>query len=72
MLGAYGLSQLTSGLISGSRILTLAGWGAIASVAAAVFLTGTNMVWLLGAMVAGLTVFLPGILLLRGEPSETV
>ncbi|WP_341198135.1 hypothetical protein [Hyphomonas chukchiensis] len=72
VLAVYGLSQLTSGLISGSRVLTLAGWGAIASVAAAVFLTGTNMVWLLGALVAGLTVFLPGMLLLRGEPSETV
>ena len=72
VLAVYGLSQLTSGLISGSRVLTLAGWGAIASVAVAVFLTGTNMVWLLGALVAGLTVFLPGLLLLRGEPSETV
>ena len=72
VLAVYGLSQLTSGLISGSRVLTLAGWGAIASVAAAVFLTGTNTVWLLGALVAGLTVFLPGMLLLRSEPSETV
>jgi hypothetical protein len=28
--------------------------------------------WLLGAAVAFVTVFLPGVVLLRGEPSETV
>jgi hypothetical protein len=72
VLGVYGLSQLTSGLIAGNKVLTLAGWGAIASVAAAVFLMGSNLLWLLGAAVAFLTVFLPGIVLLRGEPSETV
>ena len=72
VLGVYGLSQLTSGLIAGNKVLTLAGWGAIASVAAAVFLVGTNLVWILGAVVAFLTVFLPGVVLLRGEPSETV
>ena len=72
VLGVYGLSQLTSGLIAGNKVLTMAGWGAIASVAAAVFFMGSNALWLLGAFVAFLTVFLPGVLLLRGEPSETV
>lgn len=72
VLGVYGLSQLTSGVIAGNKVLTMAGWGAIASVAAAVFLIGSNVLWLLGAAVAFLTVFLPGVMLLRCEPSETV
>tara|TARA_R110000803_G_scaffold59837_2_gene118788 strand:+ start:3405 stop:4028 length:624 start_codon:yes stop_codon:yes gene_type:complete len=72
VLGVYGLSQLTSGLIAGNKVLTMAGWGAIASVAAAVFFMGSSALWLLGSCVAFLTVFLPGVLLLRGEPSETV
>jgi len=53
-------------------VLTPAGWGAIASVAAAVFLMGSKLLCLLGAAVAFLTVFLPGVVLLRGEPLETV
>ncbi len=72
VLGVYGLSQLTSGLIAGNKVLAMAGWGAIASVAIAVFLMGSNILWLLGAGVAFLTVCLPGVVLLRGEPSETV
>lgn len=72
VLGVYGLSQLTSGVIAGNKVLTMAGWGAIASVAAAVFFIGSNALWLLGAVVAFFTVFLPGVMLLRGEPSETV
>ena len=72
VLGAYGLSQLTSGLIAQSRPLIIAGWVAIASVFAAVLAVGRNEIWLLGAVVAFLTVFLPGITLMRNEPSETV
>ncbi|KCZ92408.1 hypothetical protein [Hyphomonas johnsonii] len=72
VFSVYGLSQLTTGLIAGNRFLTLAGWGAIASVAAAVFLLGSNLVWVFGAVVAGLTVFLPGVLMMRSEPSDTV
>jgi hypothetical protein len=72
VLGAYGLSQLTSGLIAQSRPLIVAGWLAIASVSAAVLAVGYTEIWLIGAVAAFLTVFLPGILLMRNEPSETV
>ncbi|MEZ5946374.1 MAG: hypothetical protein R3C13_04250 [Hyphomonas sp.] len=72
VLGAYGLSQLTSGLIAQSRPLIVAGWVAIASVFAAVLLVGREEIWLLGAAVAFSTVFVPGMILMREEPSETV
>ncbi|MEQ9314406.1 MAG: hypothetical protein RLN72_01055 [Henriciella sp.] len=72
VLGIYGICQLTAGLLGKSRILMLAGWGAIASSGVAAIFTGSNLVWLVGAAIAALTVFLPGILLMRQEPSEIV
>lgn len=72
VLGMYGLSQLTSGLIAQSRPLIIAGWVAIAGVFFAVLAVGRSEIWLIGAAVAFLTVFLPGIILMRNEPSETI
>lgn len=72
VLGIYGICQLTSGLLAKSRALMLAGWGAIASSGVAAVFTGSNTVWLVGAIVAALTVFLPGVMLMRQEPSEVV
>ena len=70
--GAYGISQLTSGLIANNATLKIAGWTAIAAAAPAVFFLMTHEVWLLAAAMAGLTVLLPGVLLMRNEPRETV
>ncbi|MEM5516492.1 hypothetical protein WNY37_05995 [Henriciella sp. AS95] len=72
VLGIYGICQLTSGLLAKSRPLMIAGWGAIASSGVAAIFTGSNTVWLVGAVVAALTVFLPGLILMRQEPSEVV
>lgn len=72
VLGVYGLCQLTAGLLANSRALVLAGWGAIFSVGVAVIFSGSNAVWIVGAITAVLTVFLPGLILMRGEPAETV
>ncbi|MGB3625048.1 MAG: hypothetical protein WA989_04450 [Henriciella sp.] len=72
VLGVYGMCQLTAGLLGKSRILMLAGWGAIASSGVAALFAGSNLIWLVGAVVAAATVFLPGILLMRQEPSEIV
>lgn len=72
VLGIYGICQLTAGLLGKSRVLMLAGWGAIASSGIAAIFTGSNLVWLVGAAVAAFTVFLPGIVLMRQEPSEIV
>jgi hypothetical protein len=72
VLTVYGLGQLTSGLIADSKPLVFAGWGALIGVGLAAFFTSSNMIWLVGAATAALTVFLPGVLLMRREPSEIV
>ncbi len=72
VLGVYGLAQFVAGTIGSSRPLILAGIAALGSVVPAVMLTGNNLVWLLGAVVAAGCVLLPGVILMRGEPSETV
>ncbi len=72
VLAVYGLCQLTAGLLSNTRPLVLAGWGAIIGVGIAAAFTGSNTIWLIGAVTVALTVFLPGLILMRGEPAETV
>ena len=72
VIGVYGLSQLTSGVIAQSRPLIWAGWGAIACVGLSVLVLSSAFLWLLGAAVAALTVFLPGILLMKQEPAGIV
>ncbi len=72
VLAVYGLSQLTAGLLANARPLILAGWGAIIGVGVAAIFTGSNAIWIVGAVTAALTVFLPGLILMRGEPAETV
>jgi hypothetical protein len=46
--------------------------GEFAGVLAATFLTGTEYIWLVGAASAFTAVFIPGLLMMRAEPSETV
>ncbi|MGH1422870.1 MAG: hypothetical protein ACRBEQ_13740 [Hyphomonas sp.] len=72
VLAVYGLCQLTAGLLANARPLILAGWGAIIGVGVAAVFSGSNAIWIVGAVTAALTVFLPGLLLMRGEPAETV
>ena len=72
VVGVYGLAQYVGGMIAGSRVLTLAGQAALVATVPAVLLVGSNLSWLLGAGVAAFCVLLPGIFLMRNEPSATV
>lgn len=72
VLGLYGIGQFVTGAISGQGALKFAGIAAFAGVLAAVFLTGTEYIWLVGAASAFLAVCVPGLLMMRAEPSETV
>ena len=72
VIGVYGLAQYVGGVIAGNRVLTLAGQAALVATVPAVLLVGSGASWLLGAAVAALCVLLPGILLMRNEPSATV
>lgn len=72
VLGLYGIGQFVTGAISGQSALKFAGVAAFACVLAAVFLTGTDYIWLVGAGAAFLAVFVPGVMMMRAEPAETV
>ena len=72
VLGLYGIGQFVTGAVTGSSALKFAGIAAFAGVLAATFLTGTEYIWLAGAASAFTAVFIPGLLMMRAEPSETV
>lgn len=72
VIGLYGLAQYVSGVMAQNRILTLGGSAAMASTVPAVLLMHTPYIVLLGSAVAALCVLVPGLLLMRNEPSETV
>lgn len=72
VLGLYGIGQFVTGAISGQGALKFAGIAAFAGVLATVFMTGTDYIWLAGAGAAFLAVFVPGVMMMRAEPSDTV
>jgi hypothetical protein len=72
VLGLYGLGQLVTGYIAGRSALKFAGVTAFVGVAVAAFATGTNYIWLIGAGVAFVSVFIPGVMMLRREPAMIV
>ena len=72
VLGLYGVGQFVTGAISSQPALKIAGIAALIGVFAATFLTGTEYIWLVGSASAFAAVFVPGLMMMRSEPSETV
>lgn len=72
VFSVYAIGLFTSGAIAGNQILKNAGYGALAMIALAIWFSGTNEVWAVAAIAAFLTVFIPGIFLLRQEPKSVV
>nr|WP_321359901.1 hypothetical protein [uncultured Hyphomonas sp.] len=72
VVGVYGLAQYAGGVMAGSPVLTRAGQAALVATIPAVMLVGSPLAWLLGAAVAAFCILLPGIVLMRNEPSATV
>ncbi|WP_084395726.1 hypothetical protein [Henriciella aquimarina] len=72
VLGVYGISQLVSGLMSNTRWLTFAGYAAIAFVGLTALIVDRAELYLAAAVAAAVTVLIPGLLMLRDEPSTTV
>ena len=72
VLGVYGISQLVSGEIAKVGWLKIAGYIAIAFVGLTVLIIDTAELYIAAAFAAALSVLLPGILMLRQEPSGVV
>lgn len=68
----YGTGLITSGLMSNTRTLTLAGYGALAMIILAVWFSGQSTSWAIASLAGFLTVFVPGLLMLRKEPASIV
>ena len=68
----YGTGLITSGSMSNTKILTYAGYGALAMIAVAIWFEGTEITWAVASLGAFLTVFVPGIILLRNEPKSVI
>lgn len=72
VIGLYGLGQFVTGLIANNGALKFAGLAAFGGTTVAAILSGTEYVWLAGAGVVFLAVFVPGLMLMRREPATTV
>ncbi|MEP1145184.1 MAG: hypothetical protein ABJH52_15800 [Henriciella sp.] len=68
----YGTALITSGTMGNVKTLTVAGYGALAMVALALWFDGTVTTWAIASLGAFLTVFLPGVSLMRQEPKSVV
>ena len=72
VFAVYGTGLLTSGIMGKVKTLTYAGFGAFAMIAFAVWFAGTEFTWAVAALGAFLTVFVPGLIMLRLEPKSVV
>ena len=68
----YGTGLITSGIMSNTKPLTYAGFGAFVMLAAAIWFEGTSAIWGVASLGAFLTVLLPGLILMRNEPQSVV
>lgn len=72
VFAVYALGLMTSGTLGGDRLLILAGIAAFVFVALTVAFQPLPELYLVGAIGVVLTVFLPGLALLRREPAIVV
>ncbi len=72
VFGAYAISLFTSGAISKTPALVFAAYTSLAIIALAVWFQGTAFIWAIAAIGVFLTVFLPGLALMRAEPKSLV
>jgi hypothetical protein len=68
VFSAYAIALFTSGAMVDNRILKTAGYGALGMVALSAWFVGAAEIWAAAALGVFLTVFLPGVALMRREP----
>jgi len=72
VFAVYTIGLLTSGIVANNKVLTSAGYGSLGMVALGAWFSGTAEIWLVGALAGFVTVFLPGIIMMRQEPKSVV
>ncbi|MEL6725929.1 MAG: hypothetical protein AAFP81_10840 [Pseudomonadota bacterium] len=68
----YGTGLITSGIMGNVKVLTYAGYGALAMVALSIWFEGAASSWAVASLGAFLTVLVPGLLMMRQEPKSVV
>ena len=68
----YGVALVTSGKIAGNKVMQFAGFGALTTVSALTFTIGSPSVYLIAGICVALTVFVPGLLMMRAEPTQII
>ena len=68
----YGTGLITSGIMGNVKVLTYAGYGALAMVALSIWFEGAASSWAVASAGAFLTVLVPGLLMMRQEPKSVV
>ena len=68
----YGTGLITSGVMSNTKVLTYAGYGAFLMIAIALWFDSGDLTWAIASFAAFSTVLVPGLLMLRQEPKSIV
>jgi len=68
----YGVGLITTGIMGKTKVQTYAGLGALAMIVLAIWFEGSVEIWAVAALGAFLTVFLPGLIMLRREPRSVI
>ncbi|MEL8055716.1 MAG: hypothetical protein AAGK66_06160 [Pseudomonadota bacterium] len=68
----YAIGLFTSGAMANNSTLKSSGYAALLIVAFATWFSETNLIWAVASAGAFLTVFIPGILMLKNEPKSVV
>ena len=72
MFAIYGTGLITSGIMSNTKTLTYAGYGAFVMIAIALWFDGGDLTWAIASLAAFATVLVPGLVMLRQEPKSIV
>jgi len=68
----YGVGLITTGIMGKAKVQTFAGFGALAMIVLAVWFDGSTEIWAVAALGAFLTVLVPGLIMVRGEPKNVI
>lgn len=68
----YGVGLITTGIMGKAKVQTYAGFGALAMIVLATWFDGTVEIWAVAALGAFLTVFVPGLIMMRQEPKSVI
>lgn len=68
----YGVGLITTGIMGKAKVQTYAGFGALAMIVLAIWFENSAEIWAVASLGAFLTVFVPGLIMMRQEPKSVI